>query len=127
MADLVIGHLQHLTAGLQELHPSASSQSLDALSGRQPFLLGGNWGHTHSACILENDFPSLVAVNRGWQWVDEGKTRQQHKRGFVSLTPGSQLKIRVGFLSRAPEAHSAPSCEIKLLNVLPGFQTRGEE
>lgn len=93
MADLVIGHLQHLIAGLQERPAAELSQPLDA--DQQPFLLDGNWGHTDSACVLEADLPEMVTANRGWQWVDEGKTREQHKRGYVSVTPGSQLALMV--------------------------------
>ena len=57
---MVIGHLQHLTAGLQEQPPTATNAKLDALADKQPFLFEGNWGHTHTACVLEQDLPALV-------------------------------------------------------------------
>ena len=37
----------------------------------------------------------MLCVLQGWQWTDEGKTRQQHKRGYISLQPGAQLNIQV--------------------------------
>ena len=95
MADLVIGYLQHLSGGLQDMAAAAANSRLDAMADQQPFLLGGNWGHTHTACILEGDFPALVSRADGWFWADEGRTRKQHKWGFISLTPGNTLDIQV--------------------------------
>ena len=76
MADIVIGHLQHLTAGLQEQPPIATNAKLDALADRQPFhrqpfLFEGNWGHTHTACVLEQDLPALVdRVQASWPGLE---------------------------------------------------------
>ena len=57
---MVIGHLQALPGRPQEQPPTATNSKLNALADRQPFLFEGNWGHTHTACVLEQDLPALV-------------------------------------------------------------------
>lgn len=95
MADLVIGYLQHLAGSLQDALATTKNSRVEAMADRQPFLLEGNWGHTHTACVMEEDFPALVSRVEGWAWADEGKTRKQHKWGYISLTPGNTLDILV--------------------------------
>jgi len=64
MADLVIGWLHWLVAGLQKEAPTQTNKRLEAWGDRQPFLLEGNWGHTHTACILEEDIQSQIVRNQ---------------------------------------------------------------
>ena len=60
MADLVIGHLQRFIAGSRREVALRRDSQAEARFNQQPFLLQGNWGHTSTACVLEDDFPSLV-------------------------------------------------------------------
>jgi hypothetical protein len=64
MADLVIGWLQWLVTGIQKEAPTQTNKRLEAWADRQPFLLEGNWGHTHTACILEEDIQRQVVRNQ---------------------------------------------------------------
>lgn len=39
---------------------------------------------------------------QGWDWIDEGRTKRQHKKGFISTNPGDYIDLEVGdFLSPA--------------------------
>lgn len=92
MADLVIGHLQQLAGDLLSVKGSLPKEGTPAVPA---FLLDGNWGHLHSACVLENELPSLVLSANGWNWTDEGRTKQQHKWGYISRQNATKLELQV--------------------------------
>ena len=64
MADLVIGHLRWHATSAQAYSTLEPDPHLEPLTGKLPFLLEGNWGHNHTACILEEVFPTVVNRNK---------------------------------------------------------------
>ena len=69
---------------------------------------------------------SCSCVLQGWQWLDEGKTRQQHKWGYISLDPGAQLDIQVLQRRQADEqSHNADQHIVLPTSARTHSQKRG--
>lgn len=112
MADLVIGHLQRFTARLHGAPQQKADSRRQALLDQQPFLLEMNWGHTHTACVLEDDFPQLVKRSKvgsrlcvAWQGHDlkevpNGLPVQRNMLAMHVAHPGSKRRFPVSFRSR---------------------------
>jgi hypothetical protein len=97
---------------------SSSGDSI-SLQGRRlpharlgPPVFPGNEASRTQACLMAEDLPAAVVVNKGWQWVDDakplppaaaaanssGSAKQQHashKWGFAADEPGATLVLRL--------------------------------
>ncbi|CAL5221891.1 g4156 [Coccomyxa viridis] len=113
MADLIIGYLQNVALHVIDhmrvtelLHEEAVHEAL-----HMP-MFDDNWENHASRCQMDFEFKSLVSEDKGWQWVNEGKSPDRPKWGLVSETEGDSLAVQVpmdGFGTReGEEADDSP-------------------
>ena len=60
-------------------------------------IVVGNYAPTTALCLQQDMLAPHVLEAAGWEYVNEG-TDAKPKKGYVSKTPGSVLKLKVGWV-----------------------------
>ncbi|EIE19265.1 hypothetical protein COCSUDRAFT_58561 [Coccomyxa subellipsoidea C-169] len=97
MADLIIGYFQnialhaldHPSDGVALQHESAVREALP-----EP-MFKDNWETHASHCRVDANFKALVGQAQDWRWVNEGKSPERPKWGYVTEKEGDSLTVRV--------------------------------
>ncbi|BDA43799.1 hypothetical protein COCOBI_04-8160 [Coccomyxa sp. Obi] len=99
MADLIIGYFQNIALHVVDHAPDSGRGALryeDAVVQTlpEPMFVGNSEAHA-SHCRMDEDFRALVSSGQGWKWVNEGKSPERPKWGFVTEREGDSLTVRV--------------------------------
>ncbi|CAL8468221.1 g7760 [Coccomyxa elongata] len=99
MADLIIGYFQNIALHMVDQASDGGGGALqhegpvmEALP--EPMFVGNSEAHA-SHCRMDEDFRALVSSEQGWRWVNEGKSPERPKWGFVTEREGDSLTVRV--------------------------------
>ncbi|GLC42226.1 hypothetical protein PLESTB_000644700 [Pleodorina starrii] len=94
MADLAVHLIQEVATGLQTTPTSQEELEWYSLPLPEP-IDGGNFEPSVATCLVGKPFADMAVTNQGWKWVNEG-TAVKQKWGYVAMTPGSLLVLRLG-------------------------------
>lgn len=58
-------------------------------------MLEGNWKSASDSCLVGEKLTDAVVEASGWEYLDESRTHNARKLGYIANASGSVLKVRI--------------------------------